>query len=382
MMKRVYWRPPGVSRSALTLIACVALTALVAVEAFPVQKKQHWYGDKMASARLALQAMDEIKAEKARLGIAPDAEGDPQNTGLIGKPLSSVTSDTGYLIAKRTSVNPNFAAVMVDLLKRAGVKPGDTVAVGVSGSFPALNIATYAALQTLKLKPIVIASASASQWGANDANLLWIDMERVLAERHLFSIRSAAASRGGLDDRGFGMSKEGRNLIDDAIARNHLDRLDVTSLPDAINKRMELYDEQAGDHPIRAYINVGGGTASVGTQIGKKQFKPGLNREPPHAAGLMDSVMLRFSKRGVPVIHVTSIEKIAEEYGLPVEPNGIPPVGQGTVYIKPEYNRWLALGGVALILAVMLAFIRLDVGLRILRGSRRKHFAKQPEQMI
>ena len=233
-MKRVYWRPPGVRRAALSLIACVALVALVAVQASPVKKKQRWYGEKMAAARLALRAMDQIKAEKARLGIVPDAEGDPQNTGLIGKPLSSVTSDTGYLLAKRTSVNPNFAAAMVDLLKRAGVKQGDTVAVGVSGSFPALNIATYAALQTLKLKPIVIASASASQWGANDPNLLWIDMERVLAERHVFSIRSAAARRGGLDDRGFGMSKQGRKLIDDAIERNHLEELDVTSRPVAI----------------------------------------------------------------------------------------------------------------------------------------------------
>lgn len=381
-MKRVYWRPPGVSRAALSLIACVALVALVAVEAFPVQERQRWHGEKLAAARLALRAMGEIKAEKARLGITPDPEGDPQNTGLIGEPLSSVTSDTGYLLAKRTSVDPNFAAVMVDLLKRAGVKPGDTVAVGVSGSFPALNIATYAALQTLRLKPIVIASASASQWGANDPNLLWIDMERVLAERHVFSIRSAAASRGGLDDRGFGMSKHGRKLIDDAIARNHLERLDATSLPDAINKRMAVYDAQAGDRPIRAYINVGGGTASVGTQIGKKQFKPGLNRAPPRAVGLMDSVMLRFSKRGVPVIHVTSIEKLAERYGLPVEPEGIPPVGQGTVYVKPEYNRWFALAGVVGILAAMLAFIRLDVGLRILRGSRRKRLARQPEQMI
>lgn len=381
-MKRVYWRPPGVSRAALTLIACVALAALVAVEAFPVKRRQRWYADKMAAARLALRAMGGIKAEKARLGIQPDPEGDPQNTGLIGTALSSVTSDTGYLIVKRTSVDPNFAAVMVDLLRRAGVTSGDTVAVGVSGSFPALNIATYSALQTLKLRAIVIASASASQWGANDPNLLWIDMERILTERHLFSIRSVAVSRGGLDDRGFGMSKQGRQLIDQAIARNHLRRLEVTSLADAIDKRMATYAEQAGDHPIRAYINIGGGTASVGTQVGKKQFKPGLNRRPPRASGLVDSVMLRFSRRGVPVIHITNIDKLAQSYGLPVEPDGIPPIGQGTVYIKPEYNRWLALGGLAAIFATMLAFIRLDVGLRLLRGSRRKNSVRHPEQMI
>ncbi|MEB2312721.1 MAG: poly-gamma-glutamate system protein [Sorangiineae bacterium] len=381
-MKRVYWRPPGVSRAALTMIALIALIAVVAVEALPVQEKQRYYAEKIAAAKLALRAMAEIKAEKARLGLKPDPEGDPYGTGLIGVPLSAVTSNTGYLTAKQTSVNPNFAAVVVHLLKRAGVAAGDTVALGVSGSFPALNIDAFAACQVLGLKPIVIASASASEWGANNPEFLWIDMEHHLSEKGLFGFRSVAASLGGIDDKGFGMSKEGRSLLDAAIERNGLEKITPRSIVDSIDKRLSIYERLAGDRPIKAYVNVGGGTASVGTHVGKKEFEPGLNLAPPRKDTLMDSVMLRFAERDVPVIHLTNITKLAENNGLPLDPKGIPPVGEGTIYVRAEYNRWLAGAGLAVVFAAMLAFIRLDVGSRLLATTRKKRDGTQPQQMI
>jgi poly-gamma-glutamate system protein len=382
-MKRVYWRPQGVSRGALLLIAMIALGALTLVERFPVQTKQPHYDEKIAAARLTVDAFKLIKTEKQRLGIPFDPEGDPHQTGMIGSALTPVTSNTGYLSAKRASINPNFAAVVIKLLKQAGLEKGDLIAVGASGSFPALNVAAFAAVQTLGLEPIVISSTSASEWGANDVSFMWIDMERVLVEHQLFGFRSIAASLGGMDDRGFGMSKEGRSLLSAAIERNALSKIEPKTVVESIERRMEIYREKAGDRPIKAYLNVGGGTASVGTQIGKKQFKPGLNLEPPRGAGLMDSVMLRFSERGIPVIHFTSIGQLARRHGLrPNSDGSIPPVGEGEIYAKAEYNRWLALGGIIAVLAAMLAFIRLDVGLRILRVAPRRKQAAQPQQMV
>lgn len=382
-MKRVYWRPPGVSRRALLLIAMVAIGAMALVEKFPVQKKQRWYDEKLAAARLTRDAFSVLKAEKVRRGIAIDPEGDPHQTGMIGTALTPVTSNTGYLSAKRASINPNFSAVIVQMLKRAGVDKGDVVAVGFSGSFPALNVATAAALQTLGLDPIVISSASASEWGANQVDWLWIDMERVLVDEQVFGFRSVAASPGGIDDRGFGMSKEGRALLDSAIERHGLEKIQPKTVVEAVERRMQIYDEKAGGRAIEAYVNVGGGAASVGTQIGKKQFKPGLNLEPPRGEGLMDSVMLRFSERGVPVVHVTGISTLAKQYGLRNNAEGaLPPIGEGNIYVKAEYNRWLALGGIVAVIAAMLAFIRLDVGMRILRVSPRRKEAPQPQQMV
>jgi poly-gamma-glutamate system protein len=382
-MKRVYWRPQGVSRRALLLIALIALGALTLVERFPVQTKQPYHDDKLAAARLTRDAFKLIRTEKQRLGIPIDAEGDPHQTGMIGTALTPVTSNTGYLSAKRASINPNFAAVLVQMLRRAGVERGDLIAVGASGSFPALNVASFAAIQTLGIEPIVISSASSSEWGANDVSFLWIDMERVLAEHQVFGFRSVAASFGGMDDRGYGMSKDGRSLLSAAIERNGLTKIEPRTVVEAIERRMEIYREIAGERPIKAYLNIGGGTASVGTQIGKKQFKPGLNLVPPRGAGLMDSVMLRFAERGTPVIHVTGISQLAKRHGLrPNSDGAVPPVGEGEIYVKAEYNRWLALGGIIAVLAAMLAFIRLDVGLRILRVAPRRKQAPQPQQMV
>ncbi|HEU5073462.1 MAG TPA: hypothetical protein VFU02_04805, partial [Polyangiaceae bacterium] len=86
-MRKLYWRPPGVSRSALVLVALTALTALVVVEAFQVQRKQPLYEEKLAAARLARLAMQVIKAEKEERGIRSDPDADPAGTGMIGAPL-------------------------------------------------------------------------------------------------------------------------------------------------------------------------------------------------------------------------------------------------------------------------------------------------------
>ncbi len=382
-MKSLYWRPPGVSRAALLLIASVSVVALSAAEHLKVRREQPYYEVKLQAARLAERGMQAIKAEKRRLGIHPDLEIDPADTGMIGEAITPVTANTGYLLAKRRSVDPNFAAIMVELLERAGVERGDKVAVGVSGSFPALNVATFAALTVLQVEPVVIASTSASEWGANHVEYLWLDMERTLEAAHLIGFRSIAASLGGIDDRGYGMSKEGRQYLERAVERAHIPLISVTGLTDSVEQRMAIYQEHAGGRAYKAYINVGGGAASVGTHVGKKQFKPGLNTSPPRGAALMDSVMYRFALRDVPVIHVTSIDELAKHYELAAPPPGkAPVVGQGGIYAKLEYRRWLAALGLVVVLATMVFFIRSDRGHRLLRVRGRVLASDQPQKMI
>ncbi|MBM4372681.1 MAG: poly-gamma-glutamate system protein, partial [Deltaproteobacteria bacterium] len=162
-MKRIYWRPKKISRTVLGVLAVLALAGLGAVEIYKLETRQPRYAEKMRAAKYAQAAFDTIKAERLNRGHILDSASDPLSTGLIGLPMSEVTSNSGHLGAKRTSINPNFAAVVVHLLDRAGVEPGDHVAVGLSGSFPALNIAVLAALEALEVQPVIISSASASQ---------------------------------------------------------------------------------------------------------------------------------------------------------------------------------------------------------------------------
>ncbi|MBN2194528.1 MAG: poly-gamma-glutamate system protein [Polyangiaceae bacterium] len=382
-MKRIYWRPPRVSRAALALIAIVAVTAMAAVEAFPARIQQPWHAEKLRAAQLAQDAFDVIKTEKTRRGIPIDPDTDPLATGMIGVAMSRVTSNSGVLTAKQLSINPNFAALLVHYLRQVDVQPGDLVAVGASGSFPALNVATFAAIDAMGLEAIVITSSSASQFGANDPELTWLDMERVLVEARIFHVRSIAASLGGIDDVGIGLSDEGRDLLRAAIARNHIAPLSSGSLAASIDARMLTYERAARGRPIRAYVNVGGGSASVGTHVGKKLFRPGLNRYPPLGAAQVDSVMLRFGERGVPVVHLTNIEGLARKHGLLPHGGKPPRVGEGAVFVSVEYNRPLAALGLALVLAAMFAFVRYGIGATILRGVQRDREApRQPEPMV
>ena len=66
------------------------------------------------------------------------------------------------------------------------------VAVGLSGSFPAMNVAVYSALYELGVEPIIISSTAASQWGANDPNFTWLDMEAVLRKADVFPVECVA----------------------------------------------------------------------------------------------------------------------------------------------------------------------------------------------
>ena len=93
--------------------------------------------------------------------------------------------------------------------------------------------------------------------------------------------------------------------------------------------------------------------------------------------------MMRFADRDVPIIHITGIANLARRYGLALEPKGVPHPGEGNVFFRLEYNPWLAGSGIVLILAVMLAFIRMDVGMRILKGVHRQpRTSREPQPMV
>lgn len=379
-MKKVYWRPKAVSRTGLLLIGSVALAGLIVVENFKVKQRQPFYEEKLAAAELAAEAYDVIYDARLDRGHEIDETMDLVQSGVLGVAMSDVTSLSGDVTAKRTSINPNFAAVAVQMLHDAGVKKGDVVALGVSGSFPGINACVYAAVETMELNPIIITSGAASQWGANLPDLLWIDMERILNEEGVFENRAIAASIGGFEDRGLGLSKEGRQAIEEGISRNELPPLEATNFEESVEERMKLYDKFAGGKPIKAYINVGAGTVSVGRTLGKQMFSPGLNLEPPSRIRQTDGIMPRFILRGVPVLHFAQIADIAEQHGMPVPPLVTPLPGEASVFEAVEYSKVAAAGLLSLLSALLYAFVRSDIGLRLLKLNKqpRKDAAVEP----
>jgi len=393
-MRGMYWKPEGASQVQRALVAALAVVGLVAVEVFPTEEQQPHYGEKKLAAIQAQEAFAVIADASERKGLRVEPKFDPAGSRLIGDPLSPITSGSGSLVSKQTTVNPNFAAVVVEWLKDLKIKGGDVVAVGVSGSFPAVNVAVYSAIHELGIEPIIISSTAASQYGANDPNFTWLDMEAALRRNQVFPYKSVAASLGGVGDDAIGLTKRGRIMLERAIERNKITPLadiDPKDLPreretdedpeqgglnltlvdqDRVRERIRVYHEVAGDRPIKAYVNVGGGTVSVGTKVGKRKFVPGVNNRPPKGIEDMPpSVLGAFLELGIPGIHLTQMIELAERYGLEIAPRVTPEVGAGDIFQKRQANRWLA--GIVLTLILLSLFVvaRAPWGTRMLRTT-------------
>lgn len=391
-MKKVYWRPRTVSRTALLLIAMLSVVGLIVSELTKSEQPQDYLEEKRAAAETAAKAFDAIREVRIENGPPIDPRRDPYETGMIGVPTSIVTSVHGVLPAKQASVNPNFAAVVVEMLKEAGVERGEAVCMGLSGSFPALNICAIAACETLGADAFVISSASASEWGANVPDLMWIDMERILNEKGILQTRSLAVSPGGQDDEG-PATEEGVEAVREAVEdRNGLPLIDETSLEEHVKARQDIYRNAIGGRAISCYINVGGGATSVGTHIGKDMFAPGLSLTPPPHAAELTGVMPQLSLEGVPCIHLVNIVSLSRRYGLiqdREEPNDVGleydmfrKVGEGGIFKGIDYQKPIVIGALAAILLALWGFIRTDIGFRLLRGGARRKASGPPEPMV
>jgi poly-gamma-glutamate system protein len=362
-MKSVYWKNSTNQRSYLIALALLSLLAIFSTEKFRLNQEQPYYTEKMEAAKLAYQSIQRIREENILKNRMNLPEFDPANSGLIGWNLSEVTSNVGSLSAKQTSINPNWAAVWVHYLKKADLRAGDLVAVSLSGSFPALNLALFSALQTLKIQPAIISSATSSQWGANHPDFLWIDWENILYKEGYASFRSGLVTMGGIEDRGLGMTEKSKSLIRVAIRRNSLPLLEPKSFEDSLDQRLKFYDSKSKQtkKQIKCFINIGGGTIAVGTYLGKKIFRPGYLDRIPEGGLEIDSLILRFLKKDVPVIHFSEIETLAKRHGLPIQPKSIPKYGEGEIFRRSEYNPYLTIFWLVLLTIGLFFFRRKEI---------------------
>ncbi|MFZ2865862.1 MAG: poly-gamma-glutamate system protein [Ignavibacteriaceae bacterium] len=360
------------SKRVLTVLTVFSLVAFLVVEHYKVDYKRKWYDQKLEASQLAKKSFDYLKDYHLQKGVFIDVINDPNETALIGQDITPITTDRGYIEAKLTALNPNFSAVIVEMLNEAGIRQGDNVAVSFTGSIPGLNVCVISALQTLKLKPIIITSVGSSNWGANNPDFTWLDMERILFDAGIFKSKSVAASIGGGLDRGRGLSPEGRDLIYSAITRNNVLFINEEYLERSIEKRMSIYKEHAGNKPIKAFINVGGGIASLGS-VENSQFIPtGLIESLPVKNYPSSGVLIKMADKKIPVIHLLNVTQLAEKYGLPVSPKPIPLPGSGDVFVKKQYN-------VLLTVIVTSILIVLIVTVFILEQKRHKMGTEQIE---
>jgi poly-gamma-glutamate system protein len=284
------------------------------------------------------------------------------------------------LRSKLLSSNPNFAAVMVAMFKECRLKRGDIIAVGLTGSFPGVNIAMYAACEEMGITPVVITSVGASNWGANHQNFTWLDMEKTLFGANIISTYSVAASLGGGTDNGRGLSVQGRTLLLDAVKRNNVElifsgNLDNIlesggSLRSNIERRMEIYEKYSKGRKYAAYVNVGGGLASLGSSQNGRLIPSGANFDLNLRNFPARGVVNMMAEKGVPVIHILRLPEIAEKYGLPQDVVPRPVVGEDPIFFKNEYSISSTIIFTLALVVVVWTAIRIDVKYYVRKQSK------------
>ncbi len=293
----------------------------------------------LAAAGEMKEAISYLRSCREAKGLRSDLDADPNQTGLIGLRNSIITTSLGQLEAKRSTTNPDMAGLIVYLLQEAGAKSGEAVAIGASSSFPALIVASLAAAKALKVDPLLIVSLGASQWGANDPDFTWLDIEKCLEKAGWMPRPPVAVSLGGNRDIGSGMAPEGRELLLNQVMERGLKLIHEPDLERNVSLRLHLYELAAEGKRLAAFINIGGGWANMGESEEILRLPPGLNIIDRSSAPFK-GVVWEMARRQIPVIHLLYIKGMAEKYGLPWDPQPLPEVGQSQFYnLAPGSSR-------------------------------------------
>ncbi|MBM7870676.1 poly-gamma-glutamate system protein [Clostridium pascui] len=315
-------------------LAIFLMISMKSILASQVKVKDKWYYEKLDASKRLEDSFKAIKEEKMRRNIKINPSIDINLTGLIGGELTPITTTSGALEAKRTTTNPNFAAVMIEYMKKAGLKEGDKIAVNFSGSFPAANLSVICAAEALNLKPIIISSVGASTYGANIPEFTYQDMEYVLFKEGLISNKSIAFSMGGAKDVGKDMETKVASEIVKRIKGYGADFIQEEQIQDNVRKRYKIYKDHGEN--IKAFINVGGNIVSTGENI-ETDIKPGLLINKNFNLNSKSGLVQMFANENIPVIYILNIKEIAMKNGIPVDPVTIPKVGSGDIYYKKNY---------------------------------------------
>jgi len=275
------------------------------------------------AADIMKESIEIISSYCQQNSINIDEQLDPLKTGLIGPEMTGITTSIGHLEAKRSTINPNFASLIVALLKEAGVRQNDTIAIACSGSFPALMIASLSAAKAMDLHPKIILSIGASSYGATNMDFTLFDIYDLLLKSGIFNFNLTAISPGGTNDTGSEFEKDAVTRLEADAEQLGIPFIYEEDLISNIEVRESLYFKENGAG-IKAFFNIGGGYASMGTSSRILTLSPGLVREAPLPETGTRGMIYKMLGRDIPVIHLLYIKGIVQKYNLKWDPVSIP----------------------------------------------------------
>ena len=322
----------------LLLIGAAVLTAT------QVRVPYAYYNEQAHAAEQMRKAFPILATYAEHLESPANPMDDPNRTGLIGVEFNEMTTTIGSLASKRTSTNPDFAALIVRSLHELGLTAGAKIGLLLSGSFPALNLAAIVACEELDLNLLIISSVGASSFGANHPEMTWLDMERLLQQHGIIAHNTAIASLGAENDLGESYFEGGRLLALAAIERNGLTPL----LMDTLTEQRRVKLEEIQSFRPKAIINVGGNQLNIGSA--GHLLPPGIitTTSIDHQdLGIVGWAL----DRDLPIIHLLKIRDLAVQADLPLDPIPLPLPGNSPVYYRTRVHTGWA---VALLIPICL----------------------------
>ena len=203
-------------------------------------------------------------------------------------------------------------------------------------------------------------------------------MEHLLAAKGVFRTRSIAATVGADEDRGQGLGRSGRTLIERSAQRTGVPLIFLSTFEEQIAARMKAYRETVGETPIKLYVNIGGGVGSLGARFNGLLLKPGLTMSTVGLRFKRKGVMTLMAKKKIPIVHINYIDRLAARYDYPVDPQADRTPGEGTIYASQVHNLGLAGALLAGLLIVFFVTIRLDTRSYIRRQKQEHEMVGPP----
>jgi poly-gamma-glutamate system protein len=350
-----HWVKPAIPRKCAILACLLALVGIFLVQTTATKEKHPYYEQQVLAAQIMEKSLEVLREARFEKGLPIDRELDPNATGLIGDEFTVITTSIGNLEAKRTSTNPSFAALLVRLFNEAGLEPGASVAIGASGSFPGLILATLAACEVMEAEPLLFYSVGASMYGANIPEFTFIDMLHALHESGMLPYEILAVSLGSDNDRGDGMFlPESQGIMMEIAVSTQAPLIFAEDNAQSIKERLALYLQYNNRHHPDLFVNIGGASPNVGNTNASLQFPSGLVETMRLATDSPDrGLIFEYLELGVPVIHLLNIRDLALKSGITIDPIPFPPVGSEDVYYVTKHNKWLIWGSAMIALGIL-----------------------------
>lgn len=336
MQKTVIINVSRLKAKFLYLMALLSIMLLI-FNLATINKERHPRYNEMVSAAQKVAGAITICQDSTHLSKQIWDTGYPS---LIGMEFSPITTTIGNLEAKKTALNPDFAALFINWFDRFNLQKDDKVVIQASGSFPTLAIAAIISCETFGLEPVIFSSAGASSFGANHPEFTYWDIEALLFQAGRINHKTILATPGAENDNGSSFWEGGMEIVKQAAKRNGYDLI----IPQNLNQAVAIkYNYIKKYDRISLFINIGGNQSATGSSPASTLIPSGLITEQIEHSGPGSGLIHILNRNGIPVINMLQIKNLAAEHQIALSPVAFGDQQNSGIYFRKNKPDWITL---------------------------------------